>query len=849
MTTQHLRFISLLSDDPNRNINEVFLENINKANQITDVLRKEHPSISFQVGLLCDFVPVVKGGSISSFLKVDDLKLKSQNKDGNKLVIERILGEENDNKKSSLLSVEENPSFSSFQKIREINYLSKENAKCYQTERALRGNKAALSNILIASMAQEHPEFSYVSLEGLSSENVKEFAQGITQMSLLKTKYEKEYIRYVPFTEDVNNKFARKWFNVERNSRYESIANEFEKRARFFYRISQPIKDLFQNKEKYRRNSVLKDYLKNKYISELTGQGLIQEIKPALKRESFLKRVKNKIAKMFAFLAGFSKEEKQVIKELNNKMSEMMQREEVSPFFLLQANVENLKKDHPNSRVDYKRIIRRIVKKQGKRIWAPYKNDAAKTSVNGKDYAGWTPLHHAANSRELLEVLVEDFKADVNAKNGIGEPVVFMASTHEGSTSILKYLKEKGANLKEKDGNGNNIFYGMVPCHKPDQPDRDLTDNFRYLLDQGVDPSDENHNGISASDRAYLEKKDLYAVFLKASPGVSDRPVGSNFSLPISSSLREDLGSPLARAKQELNRRGSNSSLESTDSFVSAMSTLGSREWEFNEIQEFNRWGSNVSLNSNSSFVSAVSSLGSSKSESGYESQGSKHSVDVPGDGNCALHAMATAYLLPAVHDKTDFNERFGRLFGSHFGNHFKESIEALIEKYAPEQSKQNDLYNTDLWNDMMVHFRGRIVDHMRTNEQEYKPSFARGSEEDLRASSFEEYLDQMTKNGTYLGDRELKAASELLCAQVKVNSGGMRYSFNEGSKISIDLDHVNKNHYQFRWSANSSSLNSVDKVQKVLPLRKVASASNLTTKDLISIPVKRTHSHSHHAF
>ncbi|WP_103327882.1 hypothetical protein [Bacteroidetes bacterium endosymbiont of Geopemphigus sp.] len=98
------------------------------------------------------------------------------------------------------------------------------------------------------------------------------------------------------FTDDPNDISARKDFNYQRNLRYESLGN--------------PLRELFQNKEKYRKQSTLKAYLKSKYVSQLTGQGLAQEIGTTFKSESLWKRLKNRIARLFSFSSKFSKEEK-----------------------------------------------------------------------------------------------------------------------------------------------------------------------------------------------------------------------------------------------------------------------------------------------------------------------------------------------------------------------------------------------------------------------------------------------------------------------------------------------------------------------------------------------------------
>ncbi|WP_195909913.1 hypothetical protein [Bacteroidetes bacterium endosymbiont of Geopemphigus sp.] len=58
--------------------------------------------------------------------------------------------------------------------------------------------------------------------------------------------------------------------------------------------------------------------------------------------------------------------------------------------------------------------------------------------------------------------MVEYFNENINLEDKSGTSFAFSTAIFEKNTALLRYLKEKGARLEEKDNEGNNILYGMV---------------------------------------------------------------------------------------------------------------------------------------------------------------------------------------------------------------------------------------------------------------------------------------------------------------------------------------------------------------------------------------------------
>ena len=120
--------------------------------------------------------------------------------------------------------------------------------------------------------------------------------------------------------------------------------------------------------------------------------------------------------------------------------------------------------------------------------------------VNGKNDSGFTPLHMLSGSPIMVEILL-NMRADVNIKNVQEETPIFGAASLN-KLDIVKMMHNAGADLNIKNDAGNNILAALIKDHHPDS-NRDLTEIFKYLIEQGVDPNEKNQNtGKSALDMA-----------------------------------------------------------------------------------------------------------------------------------------------------------------------------------------------------------------------------------------------------------------------------------------------------------------------------------------------------------
>ena len=74
--------------------------------------------------------------------------------------------------------------------------------------------------------------------------------------------------------------------------------------------------------------------------------------------------------------------------------------------------------------------------------------------VNAKDYAGFSPLHHAATQQIAIAELLISKGADVNAKNDSGSTPLHWAVNHDFK-ELTELLIQKGANVSPKNKDGD----------------------------------------------------------------------------------------------------------------------------------------------------------------------------------------------------------------------------------------------------------------------------------------------------------------------------------------------------------------------------------------------------------
>lgn len=457
--------------------------------------------------------------------------------------------------------------------FKKLRHLDKEDAAAYATERVLGKNESALSNILITSLAQDTSldygdSISYINLEGISdtqAENIlseiEENPNSITKESkhikgigldFSRTKERDEIEQFLKSRGEPYNYYNSTLNNInhQRNLRYKALKAQAEKRTGFLYRMLSFFPDLFTRYISKKKSSAFEDYKKGKLVSELTAEGLIKDVEKKMRgSDSFLEKLR-KILEKPRKRSIIKKIEKELIKELTEEIAKKDIPEGVKLLSYLPDILNQFKKAH-TSEADYKKIARHFLKKHKDDLFASFKDASGKPDVNGKDELGNAPLHLAAGSKELLEILVEEYGADINIKDVQGGSPAFIAASF-GNIEGLEYLNSKGADLRQVDKEGNNILYSLVGDHIPNNP-RDLREVTGYLLKKGINPTEENHFGKSPSDRAFFEdKKDLYELFLKAYPKEVESRTRLNFPIKSDTSFVEDLLLDFDKKKDEI---------------------------------------------------------------------------------------------------------------------------------------------------------------------------------------------------------------------------------------------------------------------------------------------------------
>ncbi|XP_050509347.1 uncharacterized protein LOC126886449 [Diabrotica virgifera virgifera] len=149
-------------------------------------------------------------------------------------------------------------------------------------------------------------------------------------------------------------------------------------------------------------------------------------------------------------------------------------------------------------------------------IFKYFKDKGANLSISNKDKC--TLVHEAARNGafDVLRYLVEDCKMDVNVSDFHGNYPVHMLKMVDANVKILKYLKEKGANLSISNKDKSTLIHaaarngafevlrylaedckmdvnvsdvnGNLPVHMISMRDYNI-DIFKYLKDEGVNLS------------------------------------------------------------------------------------------------------------------------------------------------------------------------------------------------------------------------------------------------------------------------------------------------------------------------------------------------------------------------
>lgn len=203
---------------------------------------------------------------------------------------------------------------------------------------------------------------------------------------------------------------------------------------------------------------------------------------------------------------------------------------------------------------------------------------------------------------------------------------------------------------------------------------------------------------------------------------------------------------------------------------------------------------------------------------------GDQVEIDVPDDGNCLFWAAALGLLLPTLGDKTTFNSMYNRLFGTSgviaFETEKKGTKDEVIE--INSESTKDGVYNIlisyDCQKDTPLQFQGQILEKLICElfrdrvVDKMNECFDLGRQQaiysDAGRPNWKNYTDYMRLAGSWGGDAEIQAISQLAQTNIAISGGAVvnRYDF-AGATQSLSLIHTNaagakggaKNHYHFR--------------------------------------------------
>lgn len=226
---------------------------------------------------------------------------------------------------------------------------------------------------------------------------------------------------------------------------------------------------------------------------------------------NFLQHLKKRLNNIGRYLNKFfslTKQEKNLLKDLKIKSVENLPEDAPAGMRLNQAAkaLEQLENKGFFDKLDLKKIAGYFLKeKEGKFMLKAFRDTSG--NINRCDDLGNTIFTYALPSESMLKALIESYKADVNAKDGRGATLAFYISVAGKKNNFLNYLHKKGADFNITDLRGNTILHTIIRDHAP-QSNRDLSNNFEYMLKHGVDPMKKNQEGKTALDLARERNKE-----------------------------------------------------------------------------------------------------------------------------------------------------------------------------------------------------------------------------------------------------------------------------------------------------------------------------------------------------
>ncbi|WP_342264737.1 ankyrin repeat domain-containing protein [Spiroplasma endosymbiont of Clivina fossor] len=254
---------------------------------------------------------------------------------------------------------------------------------------------------------------------------------------------------------------------------------------------------------------------------------------------------------------------------------------------------------------------------------------------------------------------------------------------------------------------------------------------------------------------------------------------------------------------------------------------------------------SNINSNTNVSVGEQAGTSGTQNQNTKTTSQNNMY--DVPADGSCLFWSVVTSYLWPVRNNDEEFRNRFIQLFGEAKDN--LPYIQTLLKQFDLTNFSSMQAWYQDETAKKLVRddFRNRVVDYIQSHLSTITNRDGELTFEDLiqdnNEVNIENYLIRMRNpipndSSTWGGTPEIVAMSNLLNANISVNNNGSYQPINQNATNTINIFHVNGNHYNFALSEQTiegSSINSQEKTTQ----KPNAGCSTPTTPKPDTKPIK----------
>ncbi|MDR1483259.1 MAG: ankyrin repeat domain-containing protein [Planctomycetaceae bacterium] len=134
-------------------------------------------------------------------------------------------------------------------------------------------------------------------------------------------------------------------------------------------------------------------------------------------------------------------------------------------------------------------------------------------SVNDKDNDGTTPFIRATDNfyigLDILKYLCEEANADIHVRDNDGNTPLISSVKYAKNAEKIKYLIERGADVKAVDSNGRNLIHCLLTTHsyrrgfryhtpRAGQMDaKNMCELISTFIDKGVDKNGVNNHGMT----------------------------------------------------------------------------------------------------------------------------------------------------------------------------------------------------------------------------------------------------------------------------------------------------------------------------------------------------------------